>query len=287
MATLLHYLLPRLDLPQSVILLNDQLGPSARQTALEEFQAPTPQGMVLITTHTATQDPPLTAVDWGIQFEAPSDPVAFPRHLKGVDRSLLFLLPNELNFLEALKKPEAPLSEMCIYRTPKKGQSGDDLVSLASLSPKAASSAVVSALPDLQPRIDELINSSRVALNMAQTAYRTFILDYHGRTKKSIFNITNLDTVGLAQSLAFQKKPAPAPSAKAKTAKAKAPLKTPASKSVKADQAANQKKRQADKDVKHNNNKDETNDSNDTVGKKNKKHNKKRKTEGDSADSTK
>lgn len=95
-------------------------------------------------------------------------------------RSLLFLQPSELGFLQHLKEARVPLIE---YEVPQK------------------------KIMRIQPQLEKLIGQNYYLNKAAKEAYRSFINAYASHSLRSVFDVQALDLVKLAKGFGFSVPP--------------------------------------------------------------------------------
>ncbi|GLJ07467.1 hypothetical protein SUGI_0067760 [Cryptomeria japonica] len=138
---------------------------------------------VLLCTDVAARGLDIPAVDWIIQYDPPDDPKEYihrvgrtARGEGGRGKALLFLIPEELQFLRYLKGAKVPLHE---YQYDEK---------------KTA---------NVQSQLEKLIEKNYYLHQSARDAYRSYILAYNSHSMKDIFNVHRLDLQAVATSFGF------------------------------------------------------------------------------------
>ena len=142
---------------------------------------------ILLCTDVAARGLDIPAVDWIIQFDPPSDPKEYihrvGRTARGLDakgRALIFLMPEEFNFLKHLKAAKIPLNE---FEFPQE------------------------KIAKVQSQLENLVSQNYFLHRSAREAYRSFIQGYAQHPLKDSFNVGSLDLLGVAQSFGFNNPP--------------------------------------------------------------------------------
>lgn len=138
---------------------------------------------VLLCTDVAARGLDIPAVDWIIQYDPPDDPREYihrvgrtARGEGGRGKALLFLIPEELQFLRYLKGAKVPLQE---YQYDDK---------------KTA---------NVQSQLEKVIEKNYYLHQSARDAYRSYLLAYNSHSMKDIFNVHRLDLQAVATSFGF------------------------------------------------------------------------------------
>uniref|UniRef100_A0A7S3K297 ATP-dependent RNA helicase n=1 Tax=Aureoumbra lagunensis TaxID=44058 RepID=A0A7S3K297_9STRA len=138
---------------------------------------------VLLCTDVAARGLDIPAVDWIIQFDPPDDPREYihrvgrtARGAKGRGKALLFLLPQELKFLQFLKAAKVKLHE---YDFPP------------------------SKIANVQAALTRLIERNYYLHKAARDAYRSYLLSYASHAHKDVFNVHALDLAQIAKAFGF------------------------------------------------------------------------------------
>ncbi|XP_058087184.1 ATP-dependent RNA helicase HAS1 [Magnolia sinica] len=142
---------------------------------------------ILLCTDVAARGLDIPAVDWIVQYDPPDEPKEYihrvgrtARGEGGKGHALLFLIPEELQFLRYLKEAKVPLKE---YEFSEK------------------------KLANVQSRLVELVASNYYLNKSAKEAYRSYILAYNSHSMKDIFNVHRLDLQAVATSFCFSSPP--------------------------------------------------------------------------------
>ena len=138
---------------------------------------------ILLCTDVAARGLDIPAVDWIIQYDPPDDPREYihrvGRTARGTNnqgRALLFLLPEELNFLKYLKKSKVNLQE---YEFP------------------------AHKVANINSQLTMLIEKNYYLHKSAKDAYRSYLLAYASHAHKDIFNVHEIDLQGLGKAFGF------------------------------------------------------------------------------------
>ncbi|EME46029.1 hypothetical protein DOTSEDRAFT_168285 [Dothistroma septosporum NZE10] len=172
-------LLNYIDLP--VLDLHGKQKQQKRTNTFFEF-CNAKQG-TLICTDVAARGLDIPAVDWIVQFDPPDDPRDYihrvGRTARGANakgKSLMFLQPSEVGFLNHLKEAKVPLVEFEI--PPKK-------------------------ILDIQSQLELLIGKNYYLNKSAKDGYRSYLQAYASHSLRSVFNIHNLDLKKVAKGFGF------------------------------------------------------------------------------------
>ncbi|KAK4626516.1 ATP-dependent RNA helicase HAS1 [Fulvia fulva] len=137
----------------------------------------------LICTDVAARGLDIPAVDWIVQFDPPDDPRDYihrvGRTARGANakgKSLMFLQPSEVGFLNHLKEAKVPLVEFEI--PPKK-------------------------ILDIQSQLEMLIGKNYYLNKSAKDGYRSYLQAYASHSLRSVFNIYSLDLKKVAKGFGF------------------------------------------------------------------------------------
>ncbi|XP_042492392.1 DEAD-box ATP-dependent RNA helicase 51-like [Macadamia integrifolia] len=138
---------------------------------------------ILLCTDVAARGLDIPAVDWIVQYDPPDDPKEYihrvgrtARGEGGRGHALLFLIPEELQFLRYLKAAKVPVKE---YEFDEK------------------------KLKNVQSQLEKLVAENYYLNKSAKDAYRSYILAYNSHSLKDIFNVHRLDLQAVATSFGF------------------------------------------------------------------------------------
>ncbi|KAG4943134.1 hypothetical protein JHK85_047780 [Glycine max] len=142
---------------------------------------------ILLCTDVAARGLDIPAVDWIVQYDPPDEPKEYihrvgrtARGEGGKGNALLFLIPEELQFLRYLKAAKVPVKEYA-YDEKK--------------------------VANVQSHLENLVVNNFYLNKMAKEAYRSYILAYNSHSMKDIFNIHHLDLQAVASSFCFSNPP--------------------------------------------------------------------------------
>ncbi|KAH3722973.1 DEAD-box ATP-dependent RNA helicase 18 [Pelomyxa schiedti] len=180
---------------------------------------------ILLCTDVAARGLDFPRVDWILQYDAPQDPKMFVHRIGRTARmgaagkSILFLQPSEMAYIEFMKLRNVPLSEMDIpsgrpqelpsttsRKAEPKGRSKPrrKLVVTTSTSTTAGKSSESNVLEEVRA----LAMKSREIFTRSQTAFVSYVRGYKEHICSYIFQFQQLDLAELARGFALIRFPA-------------------------------------------------------------------------------
>ncbi|XP_061365180.1 DEAD-box ATP-dependent RNA helicase 27-like [Gastrolobium bilobum] len=142
---------------------------------------------ILLCTDVAARGLDIPSVDWIVQYDPPDEPKEYihrvgrtARGEGGKGNALLFLIPEELQFLRYLKAAKVPVKEYA-YDEKK--------------------------VVNVQSHLENLVVNNFFLNKMAKEAYRSYILAYNSHSMKDIFSVHRLDLQAVAASFCFSNPP--------------------------------------------------------------------------------
>ncbi|KAK8961720.1 DEAD-box ATP-dependent RNA helicase 27 [Platanthera guangdongensis] len=141
---------------------------------------------VLLCTDVAARGLHIPAVDLIVQYDPPKEPNEYVHRVgrtargEGVEgTALLFLLPEEENFVNYLHEANVPVIQYNLNRK----------------------------VPKLQSQLEKLVRENDYLHQSAKEAYKSYIAAYNSHTMSEIFNIQHLNLQGVAASFGLRTPP--------------------------------------------------------------------------------
>ncbi|KAM2456007.1 hypothetical protein PS1_015935 [Malus domestica] len=142
---------------------------------------------ILLCTDVAARGLDIPAVDWILQFDPPDEPTEYihrvGRTARGegaTGKALLFLIPEELQFIRYLKAANVPVKP---YDFNEK------------------------KLKNVQSKLEQMVQNIHYLNKSAKEAYTSYLLAYNSHSMKDIFNVHRLDLQAVAASFCFSNPP--------------------------------------------------------------------------------
>eukprot|EP00928_Gymnodinium_smaydae_P072408 TRINITY_DN55778_c0_g1_i1.p1 TRINITY_DN55778_c0_g1~~TRINITY_DN55778_c0_g1_i1.p1 ORF type:complete len:678 (+),score=202.84 TRINITY_DN55778_c0_g1_i1:68-2101(+) len=142
---------------------------------------------ILLCTDVAARGLDIPKVDWIVQFDPPDEPKEYihrvGRTARGADgkgKALLFLMPEELGFLQHLRRHGVPVSE---YSFPP------------------------SKLANIQQQLERVIEKNYHLHRSSRDAYRSYMHAYAAHSHKECFDVHKLDLAQVARAFGFAAPP--------------------------------------------------------------------------------
>jgi len=142
---------------------------------------------ILFCTDVAARGLDIPEVDWIVQYDPPDDPKEYIHRVGRACRgestkkgqAILFLRPQELGFLQYLKKSKVPLSELVIE---------------------------ASKVANIQSQLEKLLSKNYYLNQSAKEGYKSYVRAYASHSLK-VFNVQSLDLKKVAKSFGFDTPP--------------------------------------------------------------------------------
>ncbi|KAK8967222.1 DEAD-box ATP-dependent RNA helicase 27 [Platanthera guangdongensis] len=141
---------------------------------------------ILLCTDVAARGLDIPSVDWILQYDPPDKRKVYVHRVgrtargEGAEgKAVLFLLPEELNFVSYLRAGKINVEE---YTFKKK-------------------------VPNLQSQLEKVVGADHYLLQSAKDAYKSYLLTYNSYSKKEIFNVHRLNLKDVAASFCLASPP--------------------------------------------------------------------------------
>merc|ERR1712093_975881 len=138
---------------------------------------------IMVCTDVAARGLDIPKVDWIVQFDPPDDPKEYihrvGRTARGADgkgKALLFLMPEEMQFLRYLKAAGVPVNE---YTFP------------------------ANKVSNIQSQLERIIENNYHLHRSSRDAYRSYLHAYAAHSLKTCFQVNSLDLQKVAKSFGF------------------------------------------------------------------------------------
>jgi ATP-dependent RNA helicase DDX18/HAS1 len=142
---------------------------------------------ILLCTDVAARGLDIPKVDWIVQFDPPDDPKEYihrvGRTARGADgkgKALLFLMPEEMQFLRYLKAAGVPVNE---YTFP------------------------ANKVSNIQSQLERIIENNYHLHRSSRDAYRSYLHAYAAHSLKTCFQVNSLNLQNCAKSFGFSAPP--------------------------------------------------------------------------------
>ncbi|KAH0975891.1 hypothetical protein GBA52_017790 [Prunus armeniaca] len=138
---------------------------------------------ILLCTDVAARGLDIPAVDWILQFDPPDEPKEYihrvgrtARGEGGKGKALLFLIPEELQFIRYLKAAKVPVKEHVFNEK---------------------------QLKNVQSQLEKMVEGNYYLRKSAKEAYTSYLLSYNSHSMKDIFNVHRLDLQCISLSVFY------------------------------------------------------------------------------------
>ncbi|CAA2958777.1 DEAD-box ATP-dependent RNA helicase 51-like [Olea europaea var. sylvestris] len=142
---------------------------------------------ILLCTNIAARGLDIPGVDWIVQYDPPDDPKEYIHRVgrtargEGAEgKALLFLIPEELQFLQYLKDEKVHVKE---YEFDDK------------------------KIANVQSHLEKLVSNNYYLNKSAKDGYKSYIQAYNSHSRKEIFNVHRLDLQAVAASFCLSSPP--------------------------------------------------------------------------------
>merc|ERR1712039_336603 len=176
-------LLNYIDMP--VACIHGQKKQASRSTTYYSFCA-ADKG-ILLCTDVAARGLDIPRVDWIVQYDPPDEPKEYihrvgrtARGADGMGKALLFLMPEELGFLQYLRRSGVPVAE---YSFPP------------------------SKIANIQSQLERVIEKNYHLHRSSRDAYRSYMHAYAAHSHKDCFDVHKLDLTQVCRAFGFNVPP--------------------------------------------------------------------------------
>merc|ERR1719188_2791666 len=176
-------LLNYIDIP--VTCIHGHKKQAARSSTFYEFCAA--EKGILVCTDVAARGLDIPKVDWIVQYDPPDEPKEYihrvgrtARGAEGTGKALLFLMPEELGFLQYLRRAGVPVSE---YTFP------------------------TNKIANIQSQMERVIEKNYHLHRSSRDAYRSYLHAYAAHSHKDCFDVHKLDLAQVAKAFGFSAPP--------------------------------------------------------------------------------
>merc|ERR1719440_481574 len=176
-------LLNYIDVP--TVCIHGQKKQASRSSVFYQFCS-AKEG-ILVCTDVAARGLDIPKVDWIVQYDPPDEPKEYihrvgrtARGASGSGKALLFLMPEELGFLQYLRRAGVPVAE---YSFP------------------------VSKLANIQSQLERVIEKNYHLHRSSRDAYRSYMHAYAAHSHKDCFDVHKLDLAQVAKAFGFSAPP--------------------------------------------------------------------------------
>merc|ERR1712151_1115122 len=142
---------------------------------------------IILCTDVAARGLDIPKVDWIVQFDPPDEPKEYihrvgrtARGASGVGKALLFLMPEQLGFLQYLRRAGVPVAE---YSFPP------------------------NKITNIQSQLERVLEKNYHLHRSSRDAYRSYMHAYAAHSHKDCFDVHKLDLAQVAKAFGFSAPP--------------------------------------------------------------------------------